>query len=65
MNDAAMREVTAAIEDAVAPHVAIVDWNHKADVQRGRCDARSGAACPPRSHGKTRREGLAAALIDL
>ena len=33
-DDTRVREVTAAIEDAVAPHVAIVDWNHKADVQR-------------------------------
>jgi hypothetical protein len=29
-----VREVTSAIEAAVAPHVTIVDWSKKADVQR-------------------------------
>ena len=63
-DDARVREVTAAIEDAVAPHVAIVDWNHKADVQR-EMRRQIKRRLPAEVYGKDAQEGLAAALIDL
>ncbi len=63
-DDARVREVTAAIEDAVVPHVAIVDWIHKADVQR-EMRRQIKRRLPADVYGKDAQESLAAALIDL
>ena len=63
-DDARVREVTAAIEDAVAPHVAIVDWVQKADVQR-EMRRQIKRRLPADVYGRDAQESLAAALIDL
>jgi type I restriction enzyme R subunit len=59
-----LREVTSAIEIAVAPHVAIVDWSKKADVQR-EMRRQIKRRLPPDVYGRDEQERLAAALIDL
>lgn len=62
--DGRVREVTSAIEGAVAPHVAIVDWSKKADVQR-EMRRQNTRRLPGDVYGKDEQERLAAALIDL
>jgi type I restriction enzyme R subunit len=59
-----VREVTAAIESAVASHVAIVDWSKKADVQR-EMRRQIKRRLPPHVYDRDEQERLAAALIDL
>jgi len=59
-----VREVTSAIENAVAPHVAIVDWSKKADVQR-EMRRQIKRRLPATVYDRDEQERLAAALIDL
>jgi Domain of unknown function (DUF3387) len=62
--DDRVREVTSAIEDAVASHVAIVDWSKKADVQR-EMRRQIKRRLPVDVYDRDEQERLAAALIDL
>ena len=62
--DDRVREVTSAIESAVAPHVAIVDWSKKADVQR-EMRRQIKRRLPADVYDRDEQERLAAALIDL
>src|SRR5262249_4271337 len=59
-----VREVAAAIESALEPHVAIVDWTKKYDVQREmrRLIKR---ALPIEMYGKSEQENVAEAIVDL
>jgi type I restriction enzyme, R subunit len=59
-----VREVTSAIESALAPHVAIVDWSKKADVQR-EMRRQIKRRLPTDVYDRDEQERLAAALIDL
>ncbi len=59
-----VREVTSAIERVVAPHVAIVDWSRKADVQR-EMRRQIKRRLPADVYDRDEQERLAAALIDL
>jgi type I restriction enzyme R subunit len=58
------REVAAAIEWAVEPHVRIVDWSKKNDVQR-EMRRQIKRRLPDELYSKAEQERLAAALIDL
>ena len=62
--DDQVREVTSAIESAVAPHVAILDWSKKADVQR-EMRRQIKRRLPADVYDRDAQERLAAALIDL
>jgi type I restriction enzyme R subunit len=62
--DDRVREVTSAIENALDPHVAIVDWSKKADVQR-EMRRQIKRLLPADVYGRDEQEHLAAALIDL
>jgi type I restriction enzyme, R subunit len=62
--DTRVREVTSAIESAVAPHVAILDWSKKADVQR-EMRRQIKRRLPADVYDRDEQERLAAALIDL
>jgi type I restriction enzyme R subunit len=62
--DDRVREVTSAIESAVAPHVAIVDWSRKADVQR-EMRRQIKRRLPVDVYDREEQDRLAAALIDL
>ena len=62
--DDLVREATSAIENAVAPHVAIIDWSKKADVQR-EMRRQIKRRLPPDVYDSDEQERLAAALIDL
>jgi type I restriction enzyme R subunit len=59
-----LRDVVADIEQAVQPFVGIVDWGHKADVQRQMRSAIK-RRLPDDMYSKDEQERLAAALIDL
>jgi Domain of unknown function (DUF3387) len=59
-----VREVTAAIESAVAAHVDIIDWSKKADVQR-EMRRQIRRRLPADVYDRDEQERLAAALIDL
>jgi type I restriction enzyme R subunit len=62
--DERVREVTSAIERAVAPHVGIIDWPKKADVQR-EMRRQIKRQLPADIYDRDEQERLAAALIDL
>jgi len=59
-----VREVAAAIESALEPHVAIVDWTKKYDVQR-EMRRHIKRALPIEMYGKTEQENVAEAIVDL
>ncbi len=58
------REIAAGIEDAVEPHINIVDWSHKTDVQR-EMRRKIKRQLPDELYGKPEQERIAAAMIDL
>ena len=58
------KEVATEIEAAVAPHIAIVDWARKTDVQR-RMRRQIKRRLPDDLYSKGEQDRLAAALIDL
>jgi type I restriction enzyme, R subunit len=59
-----VRDVAAAIESAVAPHVGIVDWSRKGDVQR-EMRRQIKRRLPDDVYTKAEQDRLAAALIEL
>ena len=59
-----VREIARAIEHSVAPHVEIVDWSQKTDVQR-EMRRQIKRRLPAEMYGKDEQERIAAALIDL
>jgi hypothetical protein len=59
-----VREVTSAIESAVALHVDMIDWSKKADVQR-EMRRQIKRRLPADVYDRDEQERLAAALIDL
>jgi type I restriction enzyme R subunit len=59
-----VREVAAAIESAVEPHVAIVDWTKKNDVQR-EMRRQIKRKLPSDVYGKAEQERVAEAVVDL
>jgi type I restriction enzyme R subunit len=59
-----VREVAAAIESAIAPQVAIVDWTKKSDVQR-EMRRQIKRRLPSKLYGKTEQERVAEAIVDL
>ena len=62
--DPRVREVVSAIEGAVQPHIGIVDWSKKADVQR-EMRRQIKRRLPSEVYSKDEQDRLAAALIDL
>jgi type I restriction enzyme R subunit len=59
-----VREVAAAIESAVGPHVAIVDWTQRNDVQR-EMRRQIKRMLPGEMYGKSEQERVAEAVVDL
>ena len=59
-----VREVAAAIESAVEPHVALVDWSKKNDVQR-EMRRQIKRRLPAEMYDKGEQERMAEAVVDL
>ena len=59
-----VREVAAAIESVVEPHVAIVDWTRKNDVQR-EMRRQIKRKLPGAMYGPSEQERIAEAIVDL
>ncbi|MEZ4330895.1 MAG: type I restriction endonuclease subunit R [Myxococcota bacterium] len=59
-----VREIAMAIEHSLAPHIEIVDWSRKSDVQR-EMRRQIKRRLPAERYGKEEQDRIAAALIDL